>query len=259
MITANATHNVLSITGTTGPTTVTVTLADGDWFIRGYTGEAIAAGRTGAQMCEEITAQVVAAGGQFASFSCTVSDAGIVTITNPTNVRIDASELTATLGYATAQLGVYGTSIVAANQHKFGWYPNVGPADFDGDPDLPSVRKSDAVVRRAPSGVVTVTQYGEFRDRTYQWRFVEDEYALPTGSVLNRSFEEFWQQVIAPGHRFRYYPDATVQTAPGGGEPWTYVGGQKIARAGSSALDRDVPAWSVLYKFPLDCHAYVSV
>lgn len=235
----------------------------GDYFIRAYTGEATAAGRVGAQLVEELQARIrAAAAANFGSFTLTVSDTGFVTAANPTSFRVrvsGSSEFTVPLGWTSAGTG-YGTSHTAPNQHRYGWYPNTGPAEFDGDPDLDGPPHADAVVTRSPSGRVTTTKFFEHVDREFMFDWIEDQYLHPTGSVANRDYQTFWQDVASVGRRWRYYPDRTVQTSPAGGAPWEYVADGATARGGASPdrWKRVNPKWTRLYNGTVGALQYVA-
>ena len=263
LITIDTTNQAFRIRGAVTAVDRDITLTAGDYFIRGYTGEAAN------QLAEHIQAQVrAAAGTEFDAFVVSVSDTGFVTFTNTAEaftVTTPAGQdwfpssggLARLLGF-TGDLTPAVTTFTGANQHRYGWYPDMPPEDFSGHPDLAGVLGSDSVVSIAPSGRVTVTSYQEPRRRSWSFRWLAAEYMFPTGSVRNRDFEQCWRDEVRPGRRWRYYPDRTVQTRPGGGEPWTYVGGQDIAIKGAGAAEQDVVASADHFRIEIDAHEFVA-
>ena len=252
-----------------------ILLSLGGYFIRGYTGEPLPTDRTGGspgaagalgQLVEEIQARVRAAGAEFAAFVCTVSDTGFVTMQD------DGGNFTVTWTDPALRdiLGATGATSVSVpatkgvtfpNQHRYGWYPNVAPSDFDGDPDLSGVRSSEARATRAPAGQVTSTSYFEHIDRSFQFAALDDDYVFPTGTplILNRDLETFWRDALRRGVRFRYYRERNVQTAPGGGAPWEYVAAERTQRnLFADDVTRTAPTWARLYNASMRFHLYVA-
>ena len=240
-----------------------------EYFIRGYTGEAIATGRLGAQLVEEIQARVrVFGGGTYAAFVCTVSDAGIVTMTGGATFTVTWTDtaLRDILGFTGNLSGA--STYTAPNQHRYGWYPDSPISERDGDERQAGVRTSDTQVMRAPGGQVNTITFAEFVDRTFSlgWIAKERAMAVPTDTqttaarVKNRSYEEFWQQVGKPGRRFRWYPDATLQVGDvvdAAGAPFEYKFNEEAAKTGTSALDRSSPLMHEWYRVAFGCHVYV--
>lgn len=257
-----------------------ITLTSTSYYIRGATTD-------GSNMLvEHIQAQVRAAGAEFATtFFAEVSDSGFVTLRDTGgsfNLVWSDAELRRILGFGTnprtgheaAQGSNANGDLTGAatytgvSQHKYGWYPDVALAELSGDVEVIGERHSDAVVRRALSGQVTQSSYSaELVDRNFEFVTLSAPYAYPTrtnvgGSslVLNRSFEEFWQQVGKPGLRFRWYPDRSVQnfndttsTAPP-----EYVPGARFAREGTRLLERQIRAIAKWYTLAFDAHRFVA-
>ena len=276
LITIDSTNDVFTITATSGAESGlarTITLTQGNYFIQGYTGEthgawpAASSTATGG-LLEHVQAQVRAAPGTaFDSFTASaLTDTGRVSLSNTLggdNFTINGAEWYPASGGLGRILGFAGDitnqpSLTGPNHHKYSWYPNVPPVEFSGDPDLLGVRLSDAVGTTAPDGTHTTTAYNNRRVRDFTFEHIADEYMMPTGSLVNRDFEQFWTDILRVGRRWRYYPDRTVQTAPGGGAPWTYVGGKAIARDGTTAAERQVAFWSAFYKITIDALEYIG-
>ena len=146
------------------------------------------------------------------------------------------------------------------NQARYNWYPNTGVATIAAHPDRRGLSSSDATVRRAPSGRVITTAYDEYEDNEFEFRWVEDEYAFPVGfggtTLTYRDFEAFWRDVLRIGQRFRFYPDRTVETAPAGGAPWEYVGGEKICQDGMQKFKQERDDYERYWRFILDVMQY---
>lgn len=271
--TVTSSTDTLIVRGTTTgiDRTITINTTVPTYFIRGYTGETLGSGRVGAQLAEEIQQRVRdAAGTEFDAFTCTAGDTGFVTMTNTAeafSIRVGTDTalvgtdtVAGILGYNLALPTAFTTSKLAANQHRYGWYPNIGPAEIMSHPNMQGSRSSDATVRRAPSGRVITTSYDEFIDNEFEWRWIQDEYMFPVGfggtTVTNRDFESFWRDVIRIGQRFRFYPDREVQTAPGGGAAWEYVGAEKITQNGTTDARLERNDFSRFWRLTTAVHRY---
>lgn len=241
----------------------TFNITAGDFFMRGYTAEATN------QLVETIQAGVRAlAGTDFDSFTCTLSDSGYVSMSNPSeDFRIASGTDTALLtllGYddGTTLLSLptaYAATHTGSHQARYCWFPPCGVAETRSHQSVLGATSSDAVVRRAPSGRVITTTYDTYREQMLEWRWLEDEYVWPVGvggtTVKNRDFLQFWTDVLKSGQRFRYFPDRTSNTSTA---YYEYVGGEKITKDGMEKCRREVASFSKYWKFDMDCLEYVS-
>ena len=263
----NSLSDTADVSGNTLAVYHTASATD-EYFIRAHTGEAIATGRLGAQLVEEIQARVRLFAG-FSAFNCTVSDAGIVNMNRGSTFTVTWTDtaLRDILGFTGNLSGA--STYTAPNQHRYGWYPDSPISERDGDERQAGVRTSDTQVMRAPGGQVNTITFAEFVDRTFSlgWIAKERAMAVPTDTqttaarVKNRSYEEFWQQVGKPGRRFRWYPDATLQVGDvvdNAGAPFEYKFNEEAAKTGTSALDRSSPLMSEWYRVAFGCHMYVA-
>lgn len=256
--TADVSGNTLSIFHTTNGTD--------EYFIRAYTGEAIATGRLGAQLVEEIQARVRLFAG-FGAFNCTVSDTGFVNMNRGSTFTVTWTDtaLRDILGFTGNLSGA--SSYTAPNQHMYGWYPTATLSDHDADERQAGSETSDTQVNRSPGGQVNSIDFAELTDRVFTFNFLLRERALavPTLTqtvaqrVKNQSYQEFWRQCRV--RRFRWYPDATKQTGDvisNEGAPFEYKMQEESAKKGTAALQRVSQASDDFHKLEIGCHMYVA-
>lgn len=211
---------------------------------------------------KHIQTQVRALGGgvTFPNFTITVSSSGIVTFadTTPTNFEVDWDGGTATTDLEVRRICGFNTNLAgaatyaSANQHKFGWYPDSGVTDADGSINVVGTQSADAVVVVSPSGQVSGTSNATRALRRLVFSPVSEAYVQPSSTVLNRSYEEFWDQVLRVNSRFRYYPDRALTTY------YTYQASHDTAREGTTKLKRVVKNWFGLYEVEVELHQYVA-
>jgi len=238
-----------------------------EWFIRAYTGEAIASGRVGAQLVEELQQRIRTATGR-GSFTVTVSDDGIVTMADSTSFSVTwwYAALRNILGWTGNLSGA--SSYTAPNQHMYGWYPDDALEEREGDEREEGLESADATVRRAPSGDVVGMVFAEFVDRAFSFGWVPKIRARPVPAdgqttanrVVNRSFTEFWRQCAM--RRWRWYPDATKQYrdhTDAAGAPWEYKFDEETVSGGPrNALSRSTELVDLYYRVQFSAHAYRS-
>lgn len=251
----DATANLFAIRLTAGPGAWNnITLTQQFWFME------VGVGAT--HFLTHVQTQVRALGGNFASFTVSVSTGGIVTLTNSVAVDIvwDGTvvvgiaatdiEVRRILGFAGNLAGT--ASYTAPNQHKYGWWPDAGVTDADGSLNVAGTKVADAVVVQSPSGNISGTSNATRVNRRLVFSPVSEQYAQPTSAVLNRSYEEFWDQVLRLNSRFRFYPDRSLSTF------YTYQAAQDTARDGTSKIKRVVRNWYGLFEIEVEMHQYVA-
>ena len=274
LITIDSSNDTFIITATSGTESGTpraITLVQGDYFIRGYTGEthaswpAASSTATGG-LVEHIQAQVrAAAGTAFDSFFCSVSDSGFVTLNAAESFTMGgewgtgSSDLRLILGHTALAFAAGG--VVGPNQHRSAWYPDVELNNLSGHPLARSPYESDARVTVAPNGLGTTTRYNERQRRAFSLSMVGDEFVFPVGVplVTNRDYEQFFRDILAVGRRFRMYPDRTVQYGPSGSDtPETFFALQDTAQDGTlRGVVPEAVGWARLWAVQLDCRPYV--
>jgi len=237
-----------------------------EWFIRAYTSEAIASGRVGAQLVEELQQRIRTATGR-GSFEVTVTDDGIVEMSDSTNFTVTwvDTALRDILGYTGDLSGA--DTYTAPNQHMYGWYPDDALEEREGDEREEGMESCDATVKRAPSGTVSSMQFSEeLVDRAFSFGWVPKIRARPVPAdgqttanrVVNRSFTEFWRQCGT--RRWRWYPDATKQYrdhTDAAGAPWEYMFDEGTLRGGPrGALNRSTELLDLYYRVQFSAHAY---
>lgn len=248
-----------------GGTNTAITITTGDYFIRSHT----ASPSDSTQLLEHIQARVRAVPPftEMDTFTATISNTtGLVTFaTDPAALGFEIfwnnTTLRNLLGF-TGDLTPPARTFTATNQAKYTWHPNTGVEALAAHPNVQGHRTSDAVVHRAPSGRVITTAYDEYIGNQISFRWIEDQYMFPVGSggvtVVNRDFEQFWRDIFRIGQRFRFFPDRTSQTAPGGGAPWEYVGGEDICAKGTMLAKPERPDYAKFWQIPLDVMEYVA-
>lgn len=232
---------------TFGGTAVQVTT--GSYFVRGYTAE-------GGQLVDAVQTAMTAAG--LASASATISDDGFVTLSasGAFTVTWTNTTLRDILGF-TGNL-TSATSHTATEQAKYTWHPNTGPATMTGHPDTAGEIESDAAHTVAPSGIVLATKYYERTKREFDFRWLEDEYVWPVGSVTNRDYYAFWSSILSMGTRFRYFPDRTANAST---DYYTYVADKTCVEDGMTnrgGTEQENASWSKLWKLRLPVRSYVA-
>lgn len=195
---------------------------------------------------------------EFAAFTATVSDAGIVTLTNGASFTTtwDDTRLRDILGY-TGDLTPAATSFVAPRQHMYGWYPNVAASMYDGATGaatlVAGLPSADTTVRRAVDGSTYSLRFASYDDRQFVFRAVDDERVFAVGTDPNIALSQFYGDVLSRGIRWRFFPDRTVN-----GTFKTYVADQKTARDMFAKVEYENATWARLFKLVFDAHAYVG-
>ena len=187
-------------------------LTVGNYYIRGYSSESTA------QLVEHMQAVIRAIGaGQDASTVTYSSSTGLVTIDLETAATLTFTDaaLATILGFTGSPYGS-ATRFTAERKPRYVWRPTDPMMECDTQPLTPFGPVGTSRVYRSQDGsmcsVDGVTVLYDCRSLAWQ--------ALPQADVLKnsagadyRSYEEFWEDIIARGRPMRFYPDRTANAS----------------------------------------------
>lgn len=196
-----------------GGSTPTVSLTAGFYYLTGYTGEATE------QLCEHITTQIQAEGGDFADVECTYdASTGKVSLVAGAGDDIDVTwtdtDLRDLLGFTGDLTELDDTAQEATNEAQYTWRPNRALAGAPVDVSRLVQPVSATVVHCSRDGTLTTVRGNTRYAGTLDYVLVDGArvYIPSTGSV-NKEFEAFFESVIAAGEVIRVYPDRTLSAS----------------------------------------------
>ena len=207
-----STLDSFSVTDTGGGGAQAVSLTNGWYYLRGYTGEATA------QLIEHMQVQVRALGGVWAdaAFSYSLST-GLVTLNCPSTTTVTwtwtDSGLQTLLGFTGTQSGAKTYTATQVPQHN--WRPSRTMTDYPGNLQNVWQPRSTSAVGRAPGGTTHgVVGPAVLYDAILTWDVLEEAEVLkPSGGTIGGDLESFFVDVVNETQPIRLVIDRTSYAA----------------------------------------------